>query len=93
MSVTSNHDINIYLHFNLFARIKKAGLYIFAHDLNDFFSDSFKLNVIKSGTYKIPPSSLIAFVEKLVCAPAPFQSPSMGLGSNVTITPKSSATR
>ena len=35
---------------------------------------------------------LIFCVEKLQWAPAPFQSPSMGLGSNVTTTPKSSAT-
>ena len=33
-------------------------------------------------------------VEKLVCAPAPFQSPSTGLGSSVTTTvPVSSHTR
>lgn len=44
-------------------------------------------------THKIPPSSLMAFVEKFVWAPAPFQSPSIGLGSKVTITPKFSATR
>merc|ERR1719400_2635345 len=40
-----------------------------------------------------PPSCLIARVEKLVCAPAPFQSPDMGLGSMDATTPKSSATR
>ena len=47
----------------------------------------------KTQTYFIPPSSLIFCVLKLQCAPAPFQSPGMGLGSNVTLTPKSSATR
>ena len=41
----------------------------------------------------MPPFFLIASVEKLQWAPAPFQSPAMGLGSNVTTTPKSSATR
>src|SRR5436309_3299471 len=35
----------------------------------------------------------MAFVEKLVCAPAPFQSPITGLGSSVAETPKSSAMR
>ena len=35
----------------------------------------------------------ISEVEKLVCAPAPFQSPAIGLGSKVADTPKSSATR
>ncbi len=40
----------------------------------------------------MPPSSLMGFVEKLVWAPAPFQSPSIGFGSRVTMTPKSSAT-
>jgi hypothetical protein len=34
-----------------------------------------------------------ATVEKLVCAPAPFQSPGIGLASIVTATSKSSATR
>ena len=41
----------------------------------------------------MPFSSLIPFVEKLVWAPAPFQSPGMGLGSSVATTPNSSATR
>ncbi len=40
-----------------------------------------------------PPGARIAFVEKFVWAPAPFQSPSMGLGSRVAKTPKSSAMR
>ena len=40
-----------------------------------------------------PPSSRIALVEKLVWAPAPFQSPRIGLGSRVANTPKSSAMR
>ena len=38
------------------------------------------------------PSILIDLVEKFVWAPAPFQSPSIGLGSKETTTPKSSAT-
>ena len=38
-------------------------------------------------TYFNPPLSRIALVLKFICAPAPFQSPSIGLGSNVTITP------
>ncbi len=40
-----------------------------------------------------PPSSRMALVEKLVCAPAPFQSPRTGLGSSVAYTSKSSAMR
>ena len=40
-----------------------------------------------------PPSSRMALVEKLVWAPAPFQSPMIGLGSRVANTPKSSAIR
>ena len=40
-----------------------------------------------------PPSSRMALVEKLVWAPAPFQSPRIGLGSSVANTPKSSAMR
>ena len=35
----------------------------------------------------------IAFVEKFVCAPAPFQSPRTGFGYRVALMPKSSATR
>ena len=40
-----------------------------------------------------PPSARMALVEKLVWAPAPFQSPKTGLGSSVAKTPKSSAMR
>merc|ERR1719228_1393374 len=40
----------------------------------------------------IPPGTLIFAVEKFVWAPAPFQSPAIGLGSKDTHTPKSSAT-
>ncbi len=40
-----------------------------------------------------PPSSRMALVEKLVWAPAPFQSPMTGFGSKVANTPKSSAIR
>lgn len=43
--------------------------------------------------YIIPLFSLIAWVEKLQWAPAPFQSPGTGFGSSVTTTPNSSATR
>jgi hypothetical protein len=32
-------------------------------------------------------------VEKLLCRPAPFHSPGMGLGSKETLAPNSSATR
>jgi hypothetical protein len=44
-------------------------------------------------THMMPFSSRMAKVEKLQCAPDPFQLPGMGLGSNVTITPYSSAMR
>ncbi len=44
-------------------------------------------------SYKIPLGALIASVEKLQWAPAPFQSPCIGFGSNVTTMPNSSATR
>ena len=44
-------------------------------------------------THLMPPFWRMRFVETLVCAPAPFQSPGMGLGSKDTVTPKSSATR
>lgn len=47
----------------------------------------------RSTTYAMPPSSLMAFVEKLQWAPAPFHSPFIGFGSSDTFTPKSSATR
>ena len=43
--------------------------------------------------YWKPPSSRISLVEKLVCAPAPFQSPFIGLASSVPTTSKSSAVR
>ena len=41
----------------------------------------------------IPFSACILAVLKLQWPPAPFQSPGMGLGSSVAMTPKSSATR
>ena len=44
-------------------------------------------------THFRPPPSRIDFVLKLQWAPAPFQSPGIGFGSNVTMIPKSSATR
>ena len=44
-------------------------------------------------THFKPPASRIDFVLKLQWAPAPFQSPGIGFGSNVTMIPKSSATR
>ena len=41
----------------------------------------------------MPPALRVASVEKLMWQPAPFQSPSMGLGSMDTMTPRSSQTR
>ncbi|MND01319.1 hypothetical protein D3C83_202660 [compost metagenome] len=41
----------------------------------------------------MPPFSRIALVEKLVCMPAPFQSPLAGFGSMVALMPKSSPMR
>ena len=57
---------------------------------NKFFLKPFQ--ILYNTTYVMPPASLIARVLQLQCAPAPFQSPSMGLGSSVALTPKSSAT-
>lgn len=54
----------------------------------------FKVNEMKKKkNYIIPLFSLIACVEKLQWAPAPFQSPGTGFGSSVTTIPNSSATR
>lgn len=41
----------------------------------------------------MPPSARVAALEKLVCIPAPFQSPFIGLLSKLTTTSRSSATR
>ena len=40
-----------------------------------------------------PPGARMAFVEKLVCAPAPFQSPLIGFAAKLTSTSNSSAMR
>ena len=56
------------------------------------FSCLYCVQCLCSRTF-IPPSSLMAWVLKFMCPPAPFQSPSIGLGSRLHTTPKSSATR